>query len=89
MWTSSKQRASAHGDMLFGGRQIAMVDGRNVGVGLTLGRGRVAYGWSLVWVVCEEHKSEHITNGLQSTIQSQFHVCEILTKYTIILPNCR
>ena len=39
MWTSSKQRASRCGDMLFGGRQIAKVDGYNVGVGLTLGLG--------------------------------------------------
>ena len=39
MWTSSKQRASRCGDMLFGGRQIAYVDRRSVGVGLTLGLG--------------------------------------------------
>lgn len=39
MWTSSKQRASRCGDMLFGGRQIAKVDGHNVGVGLALGLG--------------------------------------------------
>ena len=39
MWTSSKQRTSRCGDMLFGGRRIAMVDGCNVGVGLTLGLG--------------------------------------------------
>ena len=51
MWTSSKQRASRCGDMLFGGRQIAKVDGHNVGVGLTLGHGRVVYGWGVVWVV--------------------------------------
>ena len=35
--TSSKQRASRCGDMLFGGRQIANVDRRSVGVGLTVG----------------------------------------------------
>ena len=39
MWISSKQRASRCGDMLFGGRQIAKVDGHNVGVGLALGLG--------------------------------------------------
>ena len=37
--TSSKQRASRCGDMLFGGRQIAKVDRHNVGVGLALGLG--------------------------------------------------
>ena len=49
MWTSSKQRASRCGDMLFGGRQIAKVDGHNVGVGLALGLGWLwSRGWSKV-----------------------------------------
>lgn len=37
--TSSKQHTSKCRDVLFGGRQIAKVDGHNVGVGLALGLG--------------------------------------------------